>query len=76
MIFAYHLETMIHSVRIIGQGLRYNDDVGNLYPIEFERVRKQAGASAFTMSPKKWIEGTEERRCLKWIYKNIKLETE
>ncbi len=27
-------------------------------PLEFEGVRKQAGANAFTMSPKKWIEVT------------------
>ena len=27
-------------------------------PLEFEGVRKQAGATAFTMSPKKWIEAT------------------
>ena len=27
-------------------------------PLEFEGVRKQAGANAFTMSPKKWIETT------------------
>ncbi len=27
-------------------------------PLEFEGVRKQAGANAFTMSPKKWIEAT------------------
>ena len=28
-------------------------------PLEFEGFRKQAGANAFTMSPKKWIEATE-----------------
>lgn len=28
-------------------------------PLEFEGVRKQAGANAFTMLPKKWIEATE-----------------
>ena len=28
-------------------------------PLEFEGVRKQAGANAFTMSPKKWIEATD-----------------
>lgn len=27
-------------------------------PLEFEVVRKQAGANAFTMSSKKWIEAT------------------
>ena len=27
-------------------------------PLEFEGVRNQAGANAFTMSPKKWIEAT------------------
>ena len=27
-------------------------------PLEFEGFRKQAGANAFTMSPKKWIEAT------------------
>ena len=27
-------------------------------PLEFEGVKKQAGANAFTMSPKKWIEAT------------------
>lgn len=28
-------------------------------PLEFEGFRKQAGANAFTMSPKKWIETTD-----------------
>ena len=28
-------------------------------PLEFEGVKKQAGANAFTMSPKKWIEATD-----------------
>lgn len=28
-------------------------------PLEFEGVKKQAGANTFTMSPKKWIEGTD-----------------
>ena len=28
-------------------------------PLEFEGFKKQAGANAFTMSPKKWIETTE-----------------
>lgn len=28
-------------------------------PLEFEGVRKQAGANAFTMSPKKWVEATD-----------------
>ena len=28
-------------------------------PLEFERFKKQAGANAFTMSPKKWIEATD-----------------
>ena len=28
-------------------------------PLEFEGFKKQAGANAFTMSPKKWIEATE-----------------
>ena len=28
-------------------------------PLEFEGFRKQAGANAFTMSPKKWIEATD-----------------
>lgn len=27
-------------------------------PLEFEGFRKKAGANAFTMSPKKWIEFT------------------
>lgn len=27
-------------------------------PVEFDGFRKQAGANAFTLSPKKWIEGT------------------
>lgn len=27
--------------------------------LEFEGVRKQAGANAFTMSPKKWIEAAD-----------------
>lgn len=30
----------------------------NFKPIEFEGVRKEAGANAFTMSPKKWIGAT------------------
>lgn len=30
----------------------------NFNPLEFEGFRKQAGANAFTMSPKKWIETT------------------
>lgn len=30
----------------------------NFKPLEFEGFRKQAGANAFTMSPKKWIETT------------------
>lgn len=30
----------------------------NFKPLEFEGFRKQAGANAFTMSPKKWIEAT------------------
>ena len=30
-----------------------------LKPLEFEGFRKQAGANAFTMSPKKWIEATD-----------------
>ena len=28
-------------------------------PLGFEGFRKQAGANAFTMSPKKWIEATD-----------------
>lgn len=28
-------------------------------PLEFEGFRKQAGANAFTMSPKKWIDATD-----------------
>lgn len=28
-------------------------------PLEFEGYRKRAGANAFTMSPKKWIEATD-----------------
>ena len=28
-------------------------------PLEFEGFKKQAGANAFTMSPKKWIEATD-----------------
>ena len=31
-------------------------------PLEFEEFRKQAGANAFTMSPKKWIEATTKRQ--------------
>ena len=31
----------------------------NFKPLEFEGFRKQAGANAFTMSPKKWIEATD-----------------
>ena len=35
-------------------------------PLEFEGFRKQAGANAFTMSPKKWIEATGcHRYCFK-----------
>ena len=30
----------------------------NFNPIEFEGFRNQAGANAFTMSPKKWIDHT------------------
>ena len=30
----------------------------NFKPLEFEGFKNQAGANAFTMSPKKWIEGT------------------
>ena len=30
----------------------------NFTPLEFEGFKNQAGANAFTMSPKKWIEGT------------------
>ena len=30
----------------------------NFNPLEFEGFREQAGANAFTMSPKKWIEAT------------------
>lgn len=29
----------------------------NFNPIEFERFKNEAGANAFTMSPKKWIDG-------------------
>lgn len=29
----------------------------SLPPLEFEGLKHQAGANAFTMSPKKWIEG-------------------
>ncbi len=31
----------------------------NFKPLEFEGFKKQAGANAFTMSPKKWIEATD-----------------
>ena len=34
----------------------YNPD---FKPLEFEGFKKQAGANAFTMSPKKWIEATD-----------------
>ena len=30
----------------------------NFKPLEFEGFKNQAGANAFTMSPKKWIEAT------------------
>ena len=30
-------------------------------PLEFEGFRNQAGSNAFTMSPKKWIEGTNAK---------------
>ena len=30
----------------------------NFNPLEFEEFKNQAGANAFTMSPKKWIEKT------------------
>ena len=36
-------------------------------PLEFEGFRKQAGANAFTMSPKKWIEATN---AIGFIHKN------
>ena len=31
----------------------------NFKPLEFEGFRNQAGANAFTMSPKKWIDATD-----------------
>ena len=31
----------------------------NFNPLEFEGFKKQAGANAFTMSPKKWIDATD-----------------
>ena len=31
----------------------------NFKPLEFEGFKKQAGANAFTMSPKKWIDATD-----------------
>jgi len=31
----------------------------NFNPLEFEGVRNQSGANAFTMSPKKWIDATQ-----------------
>ena len=31
----------------------------NFKPLEFEGFKKQAGANAFTMSPKKWIDATQ-----------------
>ena len=31
----------------------------NFKPLEFEEFKRQAGANAFTMSPKKWIEATD-----------------
>ncbi len=31
----------------------------NFNPLEFEGFRKEAGANAFTMSPKKWIDATQ-----------------
>ena len=31
----------------------------NFKPLEFEGFKNQAGANAFTMSPKKWIEATD-----------------
>ena len=35
------------------------DNNPDFKPLEFEGFRKQAGANAFTMSPKKWIEATD-----------------
>ena len=38
-------------------------------PLEFEGFRKQAGANAFTMSPKKWIETTDDRNTeVMWLF--------
>ena len=31
----------------------------NFKPLEFEEFKRRAGANAFTMSPKKWIEATD-----------------
>ena len=40
-------------------GLRERLHNPNFKPLEFEGFKKQAGANAFTMSPKKWIEATD-----------------
>ena len=37
----------------------YGKNNSNFKPLEFEGFKKQAGANAFTMSPKKWIEATD-----------------
>ena len=47
-------------MRVENENAKVLDMVHNpdFNPLEFEGVRKQAGANAFTMSPKKWIEAT------------------
>ena len=42
-------------------------------PLEFEGFRKQAGANAFTMSPKKWIETTNAMSFATWISPEFQL---
>lgn len=43
-------------IEFLGLWEQFNNPGFN--PLEFEGVRNAAGANAFTMSPKKWIEGT------------------
>ena len=44
------------TIAFLGLWVQLNNP--NFNPIEFEGVRNEAGANAFTMSPKKWIEAT------------------
>ena len=44
-------------IEFLGLGERLHNP--DFKPLEFEGFKKQAGANAFTMSPKKWIEATD-----------------